>query len=153
MAGIPILQPTQSYAEAYTGNGYDSSNAYHRKYASSSVVGNDITIGAAAGGGTEFTIVTADYYCCSRYDANTSVAAAAPGMSVNSNQLNSDFDSITFAHKILANTATVTDRTVSCSQSRYFAAGDIIRPHDGFFKCNSTATGKAWMRVERVGRR
>lgn len=110
-----------------TGAGHGSTNTKIRRIETAvvSAGGSDITVTHSATGGTSLTINTAGLYTVNYTDT---ISSATIGLSLNSNQLTTNIQSITAAH-ILEYIDALVDTKGSVTVTRWFAANDVIRPH------------------------
>lgn len=114
------------YLEGATGHG--STNTKIRIFTTAvEEVGNDITFTQNATDGASFTINTNGVYAVTYRDGKGS-GSMAMGVSVNSAELTTNIQSITAANRIdLQNTPG--PNAGRLATSRYFSAGDVVRPH------------------------
>lgn len=114
-----------------TGVGFGSSSSNIRRLSTiESSIGTDISYpGDSATLGAVITIVTDGVYAVT-YDDQDSAASLSIGISVNSNQLTTGIASITAANRLGYQTV-ASGIHGHFSTTRYFKAGDVIRPHVG----------------------
>lgn len=109
-------------------NGYGSTNTVIRRFTTVYVnQGADITYADSATLGASFTINTPGVYSCSFVDQFNSPADL--GISLNSTQLTTSVGAINGASRIAEATCSNVNYRASCGVTRYFSAGDVIRPH------------------------
>lgn len=133
----------------HTGNGVGSTNTRVRRLTTISTnVGSSMTYADSATLGGSITINTSGVYAI-HYSDITSSTASGYGLSVNSNQLTTDFDSITDAHKLIV---------VGGGGGRdsgtfvgYLAAGSVLRMHTYSTGTNFTNSNSATrLHMERI---
>lgn len=125
----------------HTGNGQGSTNTKIRRWTTTEIgTGTAIVAADSASLGGSFTIAESGDYAITRNDLN-SAGAIGYGVSKNSNQLTTDFFTITQSHttgvKVItpaANFANTGSDVVAC------VVGDVLRGHDGSTVANGTAS-------------
>jgi hypothetical protein len=112
----------------HTGNGYGSTNTKIRRFTTTfESVGSAITYADSAANGATFTINTAGVYGF-RYVDTFSLTGKYAGISVNSNQLTTNIQSITAAHR-RAVILGVNSDSFCLSGFLDLSAGDVVRAH------------------------
>ncbi len=124
-----------------TSNGYGSTNAVIRLFTNIAQQRGswaiDYTIDNSATLGTSITINTADFY---NFFYSESVSTAQYfGLSVNSNQLNTQLLNITLAHRLIGSATDATTGGGSCAVRAYLEVGDVVRPHTNAAAGGTTA--------------
>lgn len=121
----------QGMVRVHTANGYGSTNTTIRRF--STVVaanGSDITYADSASLGASFTINNAGVYAISYSDSTSNASGMSLGISLNSNQLTTDIQTITAANRLVsANTPSTANYRNSVATTVYLSAGDVIRAH------------------------
>jgi hypothetical protein len=147
LAWANIAGITVSEVLAYTGNGQGSTNTKIRRYSSNTTIrGTGITYADSATLGSSWTCNNAGLALMFRADSKTD-GVCSIGFSLNSNQLTTGIESITYTN-LIAYISTYTTGYSDCSYGfRYVAANDVIRPHDGFFVSNNTTSQSSQMRL------
>lgn len=130
--------------------GQGTTNTKIRRYTVEKVnTGTAITYADNVANGASFTINETGYYAISRSDGS-SASAWGGGVSVNSNQLTTNFVSITESHKTaiqpLSSAANFTDAS---ADTVFLTAGDVVRAHDGSVSANLTSNG-CWLKIMKV---
>lgn len=129
--------------------GYGSTNTRIRYFATTVInTGSDITYTASSINGDSFTINTDGIYSVYYGEYNSD---ARCGLSVNSNQLTTNIQSITNAHRLGFILGATNGQTPLCVV-RPFQAGDVVRVHNG--TTLPTATGSdvdSMFRISKVG--
>jgi hypothetical protein len=113
-----------------TANGYGSTNNKIRRFTTTITSrGSAITYADSSTDGASFTINEPGIYTVTYGDVfNT---AATMGISLNSNQLTTDFLSITTSHGIAGMSTGGNEFGGNISATMYLVAGDVLRPHTG----------------------
>lgn len=137
------------YLDTTNGFGSTGSNAI-RRFTNSTVTGTDITYTDSVANGATITIVTDGIYSISY--ADTASAAAVYGLSKNSAQLTTVFDSITQSTKMAQGQVNVANGVGSSAVfTGFLAAGTVIRPHFDGSTSASSATKRAYFNIAKVG--
>lgn len=140
---------TKSKVKDKTGAGYGSTNTKIRRIETSVInTGNAITKAYSSGNGNSYTINQTAIYSIVYQDAST--ANEVLGVSLNSNQLTSDIDTISSADRLCSTYVPLLAATAngSCSVTLRLAAGDVVRPHGS---AALTATTYADFTIEKIG--
>lgn len=140
---ITVSSPVLSIIKAHTPSGYGSGNTAVRYYTDNQILqGNAITFGGNSTDGSFFTINEAGLYSFSITDT-TSAADAPIGISINSNQLSTNWYSLTEAHRIAGTDATGANERNALSAVWYCVPGDVIRHHGP--GCTGTSTFESFI--------
>ncbi len=148
LSAPPILSTAGSLLHAHTGNGLGSTNNKIRRLAT--VVSNtgenvDWNYLDSATLGGSITIIKSGIYMINYMDAETS-ANTGYGISKDSNQLTTAFNSITETHKLLVVTMSIGN--FGNGICTYLAPGNVLRMHtDG---TNTDISGINRLRMERI---
>lgn len=130
------IQLTSTYSEVWVqeGNGHGSTNTKIPIFVNIlSQVGSDIMYATSATDGASFTIMTSDFYTMTFMHGG---GAGEVGISINSNQLTTNIDSITTTHKL--GFSSYNSETVTFTARKYMPLGTVVRPHTNGAPNNTT---------------
>ncbi len=114
---------------AITPSGYGSTNTKIRRFtATNRNTGSAITYADSATNGTSFTINEDGLYAMTFMDTTAISTTDYTGISINSNQLTSDINTITEAN-LVGFTICVASSPATMVATIYCKAGDVLRPH------------------------
>lgn len=125
-----LYSPAVAIWSAHTYAGYGSTDTkipYFSTVVENTDTASAFTVVNNSTNGCKVTINITGIYCFT-FSAVFASAARA-GLSLNSNQLTTDFASMTAAHRIAMDYALDPSSGVAVSVTRNFTAGDVIRPH------------------------
>lgn len=143
---MPVM-PVQSMVRVNGSSGAGSTNTAIRRFATTvTSQGTDITFAQSAASGDSWTINVRGVYGISYTDSFSS--GGDLGISLNSNQLTTSFNSITAADKLAAGQTTGANVADTCSTTIYLPAGSVIRAH--FDPTNSAGTRVPLFTITRV---
>lgn len=126
---IQTAEATQSIVIVDTANGLGSTNTKIRKFSNNPVAtGTAITYATSGTAGGSFTINEAGLYFIS-YSDTFSSADRNFGLSLNSNQLTTNIDTITQADRLTIGGNSAANVAGCCTIIRRFAVNDVIRAH------------------------
>lgn len=150
--------PEESEVTVTTGNGYGSTNTKVRRFgAVLSSSGTAITYEDSAADGGSLTInKPGQYEVCTQDTGTGATTLYGFGVSVNSAELTTNIESITAANRILFGTAYnisgASDSANPITRTVRFAAGDVVRAHNGGANLpNSTTAAYTKFSIRRVG--
>lgn len=124
-----ITNRTPSMVRVNTANGYGSTNTCIPRYTTVLTnQGTDITYADSATLGASFTINTPGFYAMNIVYQNNQ-SSSTGGISLNSNQLTAQINTITVAHRLSVGQAFAANALFNCAATVYLQAGDVIRPH------------------------
>jgi len=140
----------RSQIRVNTTSGQGSTNTMIRHFVNTTESeGTDITFASNTTSGASFTIVNAGHYSIS-YSDSMGTEGRRSGISLNSNQLTTDFPSITLAHRLAFDSSQGGVESYWCaSWTGFLDAGDVIRPHLGF-AASAAVPGESLMTVARI---
>lgn len=156
---ITTLMPlADNHVTVTTGNGYGSTNTRIRRFTTTlSSAGQALTYADSAANGGSVTVNEAGLYEIMVSDGGAgSNQTYGFGVSINSNQLTTNLDSITATHRAIYvnhynETAANNTSSTGCRTMR-LAAGDVIRAHYGLPSApDSSAVAVTMLSVRKVG--
>lgn len=148
-AGGLVRPVMASMVRVTTANGSGSSATAIRRFLTTIVnQGGDITYADSATAGASFTINAAGVYAISYADAFS--VSGYTGLSLDSNQLSTSFDSITQAHKLIMCDTQAAASTSAASWTGYLPAGSVVRPHGLPVVANSAVPNRCMFTIARV---
>ncbi len=131
-----------SYIILNTGNGHGSSNTVIRRYTTTqATTGSDFTYADSSTAGMSITINTAGLWQFSCEDS-ASGGATNVGISINSNQLTTNVNTITAAHRLGYMTSGGAGFAGFVSQTVYCAVNDVVRAHGDGGANNATGVAR-----------
>ena len=134
----------------HTGNGYGSTNTKIRRFTTALVnTGTAITYADSATLGATFTINETGIYSIIRHDGNAAINAQL-GISVNTSAPTTAISSIAVADRLCHIYEGTTGLGKEMSITKRFAAGDVIRAHDGAALCDN-ATDSSKFTIVKIG--
>jgi len=126
---VPFNSFPLSEVVVHTGNGHGSTNTAIRRFTTTQRnVGKSITYADSATNGASFTINENGIYAMS-YSDSYSAGEVDFGISVNSSQLTTEIWGITAADVVVYGEQVTANRFGTVAATRYFKAGDVVRPH------------------------
>lgn len=147
--GSDNFDTARSMVRLATANGSGSTATAIRRFLSLiSSVGADILYADSATAGASFTVQREGVYAVN-YSDSFSVSGYV-GLSLNSNQLSTSFDSITTAHKLIVNDTQAAASSSAATWIGFLNAGDVVRPHGLPTVANSAAPGRCLFTMARV---
>lgn len=142
-----IRVPIQNEVWMHTGNGHGATNTKIRRFTTATTnTGTAITYADSANDGATFTINESGNYAIF-YTEESQVNTWTIGVSVNSNQLTTNVESITTAHRVAYQTSGVNLGTTPLAVTLFLAAGDVVRAHT-----NGSPTGASVLTNFRITR-
>lgn len=148
-AGGLVRPPVASMVRLTTANGSGSSSTAIRRFLTTITnQGSDIIYADSASLGSSFTINVAGVYAISYADSFS--VSGYVGLSLDSNQLSTSFDSITQSHKLCFSDTQAASSTSSTSWTGYLPAGSVVRPHGLPVVANGSAPGRCMFTIARV---
>lgn len=145
-SSMPVL-PLQSMVRVNGSSGAGSTNTAIRRFTTTvTTQGTDITFTQSPVNGDSWTTNVNGVYGISYTDSfNT---GSDFGLSLNSNQLTTGFNSITAANKLAAGQTTGANVANTCSTTIYLPAGSVIRAH--FDPTNSAGSRTPLFTITRI---
>lgn len=129
-----------SMVRVNTANGYGSTNTKINRFTNTVLnQGSDITYADSASDGASFTIETNGVYAISY--SNMFTTALVFGLSLNSSQLTTNFDSIDVEDVLVSETTDTGNRTRTASWVGYLSATDVVRAHGTGGAAGTTTNG------------
>ena len=139
LISLPFLTGTAK-TEVHTGNGRGAVNTKCARF-TTSVTDTLACYADSANNGATFTIPSSGVYSIRCQSLDT-----GGGISLNSNQLTTDFSTITEAHKLISMSGSA--NLMGGSLTTYLTAADVLRMHTGTGFTNSDAYTK--VKIERL---